>query len=88
MGNKKILDFIELCKSIWGEYPKFSGGCYKFSKLLISVFGGQMYWTHDHVVTVIKGVAYDKNGVFELTEDFISAQGHEKFLERIYSEYL
>tara|TARA_R100000781_G_scaffold115008_1_gene88413 strand:- start:1629 stop:1904 length:276 start_codon:yes stop_codon:yes gene_type:complete len=91
MHTNKILEFISLCEKIWGFYPEYSGGCYKFSKLLISVFGGEMYWTTGHVITVIEGVAYDKNGITELTDDFFKVGSKDctyEFIERIYKEYL
>ena len=91
MGNNKILEFIELCRNIWGNYPQYSGGCYKFSKLLISVFGGDAYWTTGHVITVIDGIAYDKTGVTELTDDYFKVGSKDctiEFIERIYKDYL
>lgn len=71
-----ILEFINNLrntdKTIQIIYMK--GGCYKFSKLLIWMFGGISYkikmdnskkW--NHVITKIDDLYYDINGVVELS---------------------
>ena len=89
--ENRILDFISLCNNTWGKYPEFSGGCYKFSNILIVVFGGDMYWSHDHIITVIDGNAYDIDGKAELTEDYKKVGSKDcplHFIEKAYSEFI
>lgn len=91
MTREDVMEFIELCNKTWGKYPDFSGGCYKFSKLLISVFGGEMYWSHDHIITVIDGTAYDINGTTKLSRGFIKVGSEgcpEEYIEKVYREYV
>lgn len=89
--KSEILEFISLCNKTWGRYPELSGGCYKFSKLLMNVFGGDMYWSHDHIITVINGTAYDIDGVTVLTDKFIKVGSEEcpiEYVEKAYQEYV
>lgn len=89
--RKDILEFIHLCNKIWGRYDDFTGGCYKFSKLLISVFGGTMYWSHDHIITLIDGVYYDIDGVHEVNSKFFvvgSEYASKEYVDKVYSEYI
>lgn len=89
--NNEILEFISLCNKTWGRYPEFSGGCYKFSKLLINVFGGEMYWSHDHIMTKIDGMFYDIHGCHETISDEFLLVGDTVSMEHIdylYEEYM
>ena len=92
MEHKRILEFIELMKKTFGKYKRYSGGCYKFSLLLIYAFGGHMYWTSEHIITWINGRYYDINGeVTEGHQDYILVGGgdvSQEWVDEQYKEYV
>ena len=66
--HKKIKKFISDLNKIYGQQKE---SCYLFSRLLISVFGGELYYDSDHVITKINGVFYDSKGIVEDTDNYL-----------------
>lgn len=76
--HKDILQFISTINKIFGQREET---CYPFSKLLMSVFGGELYYDSNHVITKIEGVFYDSKGIVTDTKGYLpkEAFGEEHF---------
>lgn len=68
MIHQDVLKFIATVNKIFGQKKE---SCYPFSRLLISVFGGEMYYDSNHVITKINGVFYDSKGIVEDTDNYL-----------------
>ena len=60
-------EFIKSIRKTFGEYADQSGGCYKFAKILVDLFDGDMYYDNNHCIVKIEDHFYDLRGKY--TED-------------------
>lgn len=82
-------EVINIIREIWpGGYEPFSGGCWRFHRLLKAIWPDARGWyDHDHIITEIDGRCYDINGPAERTKDFIEADEFgEQYFEKAFRE--
>lgn len=60
----RVNKFIQSIRDIFGYYPDSSKGCKKFAELLVGVFGGDLFYNHEHYIALIDGIYYDLYGSY------------------------
>lgn len=81
-NNNNPLHTIAIIRELYGNYEPNSGGCLKMYLLLKHIYPeARGFYNSNHVITEIRGVAYDQHGVAVLDDSYLELRefGGEHF---------
>jgi hypothetical protein len=86
--DAEVINFITLLHKIYGETPEYNGSCYKFHKLLYSVFGGLLFYDGNHIITRIGRNFFDSKGKVIETEEYLPEEDYgSEYFKNAFKEY-
>lgn len=87
--DAEVINFTTSILKIYGEAPKFSGSCYTFHKVLVSLFSGKLYYNGDHIITKIGKNYFDSSGKVKDVTGYLPEEDYGKeYFNNAFKKYL